>query len=502
MNRRVNENGGEGIMSDKRKGRGAILTHPGRTFTGLLVGLWVVAAGMQNASAHQDPPGCFLPGIDLDLRAVGTVSPASTIQYEATLAKPVRDIMLPEFFDFCAFSGGTLTIQRPNGTTMSFAVSCIGGSTVMEGCDPARVSQTFTVSYVVSASDFTCDAAGRCALIAKATYQNGVSHQAAVNVPGVSAMVTLPTRAAEECDCGEDLEAKCEITVTQPDGRVLSGYDNLQEAVDDAKDGLVPPLVGKTQPVPPNAPTIINVKGACKGFTVVDDRENLLIQGVAVAPTMCPPKTAALVSTLLPDPRAEPPSGSNGEVLKVVDSENILVQFLNIVDGGEEEGLEFKETDDSAAYCNCVTRNEVGYELDSGGGHELLDSALFRNEIGILLHKGTVFNLVQGNLVKENGDGIVLLDSPTEHNTVRRNTVKKNTGHCIDLSEADVNDILSNVIGGGASNPENDCGRGDITLEDDADDNRIEDNRDPDGNLVRVDCSGDESDGNFGNNCR
>jgi hypothetical protein len=290
-------------------------------------------------------------------------------------------------------------------------------------------------------------------------------------------------------ECGTINSGPCVIRVTPPSGTPLGAtFGSLQAAVNQAPNGTA------------TTPTVIDVRGVCVGITFINRRSNLVIQGVM--PTTCPPG-ADLPSTLRGDPNASPPSGSQGEVVKVLDSTNIVVRYLNIVDGGEHDGLEFKETTNSLADCNCVARNDEGYELDTASNSKTIDSLVTDNETGIRLHDGAVDNMVMGNISERNAmHGIMLLDSDTERNMVAGNTTRANGIDCIHLDEADVNVVESNVVGGGAATPQLDCGREDIRVQNDADRNRFSDNVDPDGMLLRINCTRTSSSGNTGNNCQ
>jgi parallel beta-helix repeat protein len=490
----------------------------------LVLGLsFALAVAPGHVWAHRDATNCAAADVGLALEARFTAGPndnttvdrplneGETIFYTALLSKSD-----PEDVQLCAFEGGSLKIITPDGIEHLVAaplgplprVPCLGGTADDSPNLPAKGAcrdgtELFTsspsVPYMV---DFNHMVGAPPSLTAVARYEQGLAHTRASDSQPVEANVTLPLEINVACDCGENLTAPCAITVTKPDGATASGFTSLQKAIDAAPNGLSAPRVGPgPQPAPPRGPSIIDVRGTCKGVPLVKSRKNLLIRGQET--TACPPMSGALTATLRGDPNATPPSGSQGEVVKVLDSEGIVVQFLNIVDGGEHDGLEFKFTKNSAAHCNCVTRNDEGYELDGGSGHTVTDSLVFGNVSGIRLHAGHTGGMVLDNLVKENEvDGIVLLDSDTERNRVRQNTVKKNGGDCIKLNEADFNDVLANMLGGGTAMPANDCGGADIRIENDADSNTVNDNRDPDGALVPVDCSNDASNGNTGNNCQ
>jgi hypothetical protein len=272
----------------------------------------------------------------------------------------------------------------------------------------------------------------------------------------------------------------CVVTVDRPGGT----FGDLQGAVDAAADGAT-----------------IDVRGLCAGPTLVLGRANLTIQGVPPASGLCPPGPRDLLAILQGGDAARPES--NGEVVKVVKSTNIVVRYLNIVDGASHDGLEFKRSWGGGAHCNCVADNDEGYQLHDGGGHVLSDSLVVRNDQGIVLHLGPVDSVVRGNVVEANAHhGIALLDSATERNRVVGNRVRANGGDCINVDEADVNVVSANVAGGDATRPDLDCGGVPVRVQNDADGNRFDDNRDGGGVLLSIACNGGTSEGNSGDNCR
>jgi len=242
------------------------------------------------------------------------------------------------------------------------------------------------------------------------------------------------------------------------------------------------------------------VTGLCVGYTVINDRMNLTIEGVPPVSGSCPPGANDLTSTLsggVIDRHTTPPGG----VVKIVGSKNIVIRYLVVIDGGDRDGIEFHNSWSGIGHCNCVAGNEQGYELEDGDKHKITNSRVFDNVNGIRLHKGAVDTMITGNITEANSNhGIVLLDSATERNMIGSNTTRANGVDCIHLDEADYNDVLANVSGGGSADME--CGNTDIRVQNDADHNEFNNNVDPGGNLVSVEfCSGPTLNGNFGNNC-
>jgi nitrous oxidase accessory protein NosD len=279
--------------------------------------------------------------------------------------------------------------------------------------------------------------------------------------------------------CGDDFGPNpppCVITVSSRPGTT---YGSLQAAVVAASSGAT-----------------IQVTGLCIGRTLISERSNLTIEGPPPVSGSCPPGPQDLRATLK--------GNGSGEVVKVLGSTNIIVRFLNIVDGGEHDGLAFWDTKAGTGHCNCVARNDEGYELDNGSRHKITDSLVFENTNGIRLRAGAVDSMVTGNISELNVDhGIVLLDSATERNMIAGNRSRANGWDCIHMDEADFNQVTGNVSGGGAATPELDCGRDDIHVQNDADSNVFRDNVNPDGTLVQVHwCSGPTLNGNTGNNCQ
>ena len=212
-------------------------------------------------------------------------------------------------------------------------------------------------------------------------------------------------------------------------------YPTLQAAIDAA-----PTCTTSCTAVPP---TIISVRGACAGPVLVYQKANLTIQGVA--PGTCPPGPMDLTSTVRGNPNAPATTLSSGDVIKVLDSTNITVQFLNVVDGAINDGLTAEHSKGTQFNCNCVERNEDGMELDNlSGNTRVVQNLITHNEDGLKADGGTKNALVDGNLVVENrrppsstrheGDGI-RFNTAGVGNIITNNTVLRNRDDGIDIRD-------------------------------------------------------------------
>jgi parallel beta-helix repeat protein len=213
------------------------------------------------------------------------------------------------------------------------------------------------------------------------------------------------------------------------------------------------------------------VEGRCVGSTVIKYRENLTIEGVPPTPEGCPkegPGTAGLLSTLKGEP-------GDDEVLRIYKSKNIVVRFLNIVDGRDNDGLEFKLSKYGVAHCNCVTRNDEGIELHGGRKLEVSKNLVFENSgDGIRARAGVNESTIVMNTSRDNGDdGIELAGSATEENVVTMNLVTGNARDGIELDDADLNEITVNEVSNNGVDQSRDSG---IELNRGADQNLIDGN--------------------------
>ena len=291
------------------------------------------------------------------------------------------------------------------------------------------------------ASANQCDAAERCTGTSAACPPDGVKPAGTVctadadvctvdqcDADGICSVVGDSTDPS--CGfCGEFAVGACAITV---DG-VAGVFTSLQAAVNAAPNG-----------------TTIHVTGVCKGITLVKKRSNLTIEGVA--PATCPPGPRDLTATLQGDPNAVLPSGSNGEVIKVLSSDKVVVRYLNIVKGNDD-GLEFKTSTNGTAFCNCVARNADAIELDAPGAHVARQCLVTHNTgFGIRVHGGQVNSHVLGNVSEMNADGIGVTEA-SHNNEIAGNVSRSNalSGILLDNGDANTvtgNDVHDNVVAG------------------------------------------------------
>ncbi len=228
--------------------------------------------------------------------------------------------------------------------------------------------------------------------------------------------------------CGDTASGPCTVTVG------TRTYGSLQAAIDAAKDGAT-----------------ITVRGVCRGPVRIDRRKALTIEGVPPTAAGCPDdglRPTHLTSTVRG-------SGDN-EVIKVTGSANVVIRYLNVVDGSSA-GVELKDALTSTIHCNCIARNTEGVELHGGERHEVSQNLVARNhDDGIRLRSGASAarsNLVRQNRVEENGgDGVDLVNA--DLNQVLRNLVTGNgttsDDSGIEVENSDQNTIDANTINGNA----------------------------------------------------
>ena len=150
-------------------------------------------------------------------------------------------------------------------------------------------------------------------------------------------------------------------------------FATLRAAVDAAADGTAA------------SPTRIHVSGRCVGPPVlISQRSNLVVEGDP-PPTACPefgPEPTTLTSSLTPD-GSTPPTGSNGETIKVLSSTNISIRFLNLVDADPEDAVDYKSSSGGDMTCNCCARNEECFEISGGSGFAVTQNLVTDNGHGI-----------------------------------------------------------------------------------------------------------------------
>ena len=113
----------------------------------LLGAAMMLLGGARGAWAHQDPSTCNHPGVAIEMllfradqvtliSGTDKVSPCETIFYQVRLSKP-GDVTV------CAFEGGKLFIDLPDGThndvTPSSGIPCIGGTSITPNCTATEV---------------------------------------------------------------------------------------------------------------------------------------------------------------------------------------------------------------------------------------------------------------------------------------------------------------------------------------------------------------------------
>jgi len=243
--------------------------------------------------------------------------------------------------------------------------------------------------------------------------------------------VHTPDNNNPECNesiCGDNASGPCVVTVDNPAGT----FDSLQKAVNAAQDGAT-----------------IHVTGVCIESVLIDKRNNLTIEGDAPTAEGCPPDgldPSDLTSTV----KGSTPFDSEvPDVIKVRNSMNIVIRFLNVVDGGAKKtGIEFRKGMSNIAHCNCITRDKDGIEFDDHSKGEASKNLIFKNNRdGIWLHRCSDLNQLIMNTTRENlDDGIEIDDSCTDHNTVSMNLVTKNVHDGIEVVDSDFNNIVLNEV--------------------------------------------------------
>ena len=172
--------------------------------------------------------------------------------------------------------------------------------------------------------------------------------------------------------------------------------------------------------------------------------------------------------------------GGDDEVIKVTQSANVTLRFLNVVDG-RGAGVEIKSSRGSRLDRDCFARNrEEGVELD-----------------------GTRHAAVTASLIIENGEDGIAVHGDARENAVKRNTVRDNGRDGIDLEDANGNTIIGNTVKRNGRKRDRDSG---IELEDSdrnlVDGNRVRGNADGLTDVIRC-ISGDENVGsNVPRHCR
>lgn len=209
------------------------------------------------------------------------------------------------------------------------------------------------------------------------------------------------------------------VRVDSPPG----SFDQLQQAIDAAADGAT-----------------ITVQGRCVGSVLVLDRADLTIEGIPPVPSGCP------AGGLRPQDLTSTVKGDVADVLKVLSSTNIVIRFLNVVDGGQYDGVQFSTSSSGGVSCSCMARNDDGVNIRAGKLHQVTHNLVRRNSgDGIRAHDGAEQNTIEANVVEEGGaDGVRLLGSHDD--VINGNLIRNNATIGIDLHNADNNQTTANEV--------------------------------------------------------
>ena len=246
------------------------------------------------------------------------------------------------------------------------------------------------------------------------------------------------------CQCTTpvcDSTGPCSLEIDAQPCRNLSGQScsSLAEAV---------AVVAKTNTSASAPARTITVHGRCTGNPVlINGLFNLVITGDPPANTSfagCsgdkgpPPGTLTSTVARKPPPFVTP-SGSNGEVLKVIGSSRVTIKYLNIRDGHNpqhsDDGVDFKTSTAGRLFCNCITNNEEGADIDAGSCNQFVKNLVISNENGIRASSGTKFDLFQDNTSKNNN--LPIIDTPSD-------PAGRHNGMIISESSAS-NNLIGNV---------------------------------------------------------
>src|SRR5207237_3019164 len=194
-----------------------------------------------------------------------------------------------------------------------------------------------------------------------------------------------------------------------------------------------------------SAPTrTITVHGVCKGNPVlIKGLFNLVITGEPPSDTthnLCSGDKGPLPGDLKSEvsrnnPNFTIPTGSNGEVIKVVSSTRVTIKYLNIRDGRlppthVDDGVDYKSSTGGRAFCNCITNNEEGLDVDGGTCNQVEQNLVLANEDGIRASAGAKWIQYRNNTSMNNDlpqtetasdpagmhDGLILSVSTTANN--------------------------------------------------------------------------------------
>jgi len=199
--------------------------------------------------------------------------------------------------------------------------------------------------------------------------------------------------------CDSPPGATCSIDIDNQKPFCSGSSCNLASAV---------AAVAKTNTSASASTRTITIHGRCTGDPVlIDGLFNLVITGVPpsdLTHNNCSgdkgPPPGTLTSTVArKDPPFATPSGSNGEVIKVRNSTRLTIKYLNIRDGRfpfmpttkaqiADDGLDYKRSTGGRVFCNCITNNEEGIDVDGGTCNVVEQNLVLANENGIRASAG------------------------------------------------------------------------------------------------------------------
>ena len=339
--------------------------------------------------------------------------------------------------------GEQCDVTAPNGDLACPGMCVPPGQPNECTCTPATTTTSTTTttssttSTTTSSTTSTTETTTTTTTLAVTTIPE-LTPTTTTTVPTTTTSTTLPAR------CAVSATGACVITVSSRPGATFA---TLRAAVDAAADGTAA------------TPTRIHVSGRCVGPPVVIlQRSNLVIEGDP-PPIACPefgPEPTTLTSSVSPD-GSPPPTGSNGEIIKVVSSTNVSIRFLNLVDADPEDAVEYKSSSGGDMTCNCCARNEECFEMSGGSGYVVKQNLVTDNGHGINTgHQAHDVTIMNNTVVSnrrpfgsdvEQGDGITIFEGSTAI-SVTRNIVKDNLDDGIDLENASSNTVTDNVVMG------------------------------------------------------
>ncbi len=336
--------------------------------------------------------------------------------------------------------GEQCDVTAPNGDRACPGICVPPGQPNECTCTPATT--TTTVTSTTSTTQATTTTTTTTPTTMPEMPPTTTTTTTTTTAPTTTTSTTVPGK------CGDNATGACVITVSSRPGM---SFTTLRAAVNAASDGSA------------GASTLIHVGGRCVGPPVViQNRSNLAIEGDP-PPTACPefgPEPTTLTSSLSPD-GSPPPTGSNGETIKIISSTNISIRFLNLIDADPSDAVEYKSSSGGEATCNCCARNEECFETTGGGGYLVKQNLITDNGHGVNAGHQTHDVVIMNNTIVSNrrffgtdiedGDGITIQEGTTATSVVR-NIVRDNLDDGIDLENVTSITVTDNVVTGNTDN--------------------------------------------------